>query len=156
MYELLLHWNTGYISHYQNPTSSSWETVIRISDLNFVPDHAQLWTQSCMIITSLLTKFHQNPTSSLWQILLTNKQTNKKNGTRRALIPRKPLDPPIFLIVAQSLIFQITDPFCVFASTQFYKRPFLWSSCDSVQQWCRRDTPEMKIVCWIPGDHEIL
>ena len=31
-----------------------------------------------VIITSLLTKFHPNPTSSLWEILLTNKQTNKK------------------------------------------------------------------------------
>ena len=33
-------------SHYQNPTSSSWETVIRISDPDFNPDHAQLWTRS--------------------------------------------------------------------------------------------------------------
>ena len=30
------------ISHYQNPTCSLWETLIRISD----PDHAQLWTRS--------------------------------------------------------------------------------------------------------------
>ena len=29
-------------SHYQKPTSSSWETVIRISDPDFNPDYAQL------------------------------------------------------------------------------------------------------------------
>ena len=33
-------------SHSQNPTSSSWQTVIRISDPDFNPDHAQHWTQS--------------------------------------------------------------------------------------------------------------
>ena len=33
-------------SHYQNPTSSSWETVIRISDPDFNPDYAQIWTRS--------------------------------------------------------------------------------------------------------------
>ena len=53
------------------------------------------------------------------------------------------------------LIFQIADPFCVFTSTQIYKRPFLWPSCGSVRQWCRRETPEMKILGWIPGEHEI-
>ena len=68
-----------------------------------------------------------------------------KKGNRRAQIPRKPLDPPISWIVTQSLIFQIADPFCVFASTQIYERLFLWSSCGSEQQWCRRETPEMKI-----------
>ena len=31
-----------------------------------------------MIITSLLTKFHQNPTSRFWEILLTNKQTDRR------------------------------------------------------------------------------
>ena len=70
-----------------------------------------------------------------------------KNSTRRAQIPRKPLDPPISWIVTQSLIFQIADTFCVFASAQIYKRPFLWSCCGSVQQWCRRENPEMKILC---------
>ena len=30
----------------QNPPSSSWETVIRISDPDFNPVHAQLWTRS--------------------------------------------------------------------------------------------------------------
>ena len=34
------------ISHYQNPTSSSWETVIRRSDPDSNPDNAQLWTRS--------------------------------------------------------------------------------------------------------------
>ena len=76
-----------------------------------------------------------------------NRSKKAKNGTRRAQIPRKPLDPPISWIVTQSLIFQIADPFCVFASKQIYKRPFLWSCCGSVQQWCRRETPEMKILC---------
>ena len=33
-------------SHYQNPTSSSWETVIRISDPDFNPDYTQIWTRS--------------------------------------------------------------------------------------------------------------
>ena len=92
--------------------------------------------------------------SKTW--VLKGKQFALENGTRRAQIPRKPLDPPISWILTQSLIFQIADPFCVFASTQIYKRPFLWSSCDSVQQWCRRETPEMKIVGWIPGENEIL
>ena len=32
--------------HHQNPTSSSWETVIQISDPDINPDHAQLWTRS--------------------------------------------------------------------------------------------------------------
>ena len=80
----------------------------------------------------------------------------RKKGTRRAQIPLKPLDPPISWIVTQSLIFQIADTFCVFSSTQVYKRPFLWSNCGSVQQWCRRETPELKIQGWIPGDHELL
>ena len=33
-------------SHYQKPTCSLWETLIRISDPDFNPDHAQLWTRS--------------------------------------------------------------------------------------------------------------
>ena len=33
-------------SHYQNPTYSLWEKLIRISDPDFNPDHAQLWTRS--------------------------------------------------------------------------------------------------------------
>ena len=60
------------------------------------------------IFTSLITKLHQNPTSSLWEILLTNKQTIKRNGTRKAQIPRKPLDPPISWVVTQSSNF---DPY---------------------------------------------
>ena len=32
-------------SHCQNPTSRSWETVIRISVPDFNPDYAQLWTR---------------------------------------------------------------------------------------------------------------
>ena len=79
-----------------------------------------------------------------------------EKSTRRAQIPQKPLDPPIFWIVTQSLIFQIVDAFCVFACTQIYKRPFLWSFCVSVQQWCRQESLEIKILGWIPGDHEML
>ena len=33
-------------SHYQNPTCSLWETLIRISDPDFNPDHTQLGTRS--------------------------------------------------------------------------------------------------------------
>ena len=51
--------------------------------------------------------------------------TEQENGTGRAQIPRKPLDPAISWIVTQSLLFQIADPFCVFASTQIYKGPIL-------------------------------
>ena len=36
-----------------------------------------------------------------------------ENATRRAQIPRKPLDPPISWMVTQSLIFQVADHFCV-------------------------------------------
>ena len=86
------------ISDFQNPTCSLWETLIRISD--FQNPTCSLWETLIrisirippnfelglpMIITSLLNKFHQNPTSSLWEILLTNKQTNKPTNTRRWL-----------------------------------------------------------------------
>ena len=77
------------IKFHQNPTSTLWETLIRISD--FQNPTCSLWEtliritpnfELCllMIITSLLTKFHQNPTSSLWEILLTNQQTNKQTN----------------------------------------------------------------------------
>ena len=42
---LLLSW-IWMKSWSKKPTSSSWETVIRISDPYFNPDHPQLWTQS--------------------------------------------------------------------------------------------------------------
>ena len=76
---------------HQNPTSTLWETMIRISD--FQNPTCTLWETLIqiliritpnfelglpMIITSLLTKFHQNPTSSLWELLLANKQTNTR------------------------------------------------------------------------------
>ena len=63
----------------KNLTSSSWETVIRISDLDFNPDHAQLWTRSSKIITSLPAKLHWNLTSRLREILLTDKQTHESD-----------------------------------------------------------------------------
>ena len=91
-----------------------------------------------------------------WKSVKQKQLKTRKKSTRRAQIPRKPLEPPISWIVTQSLIFQIADPSCVFASTQNYKRPFLWSSCVIVEQCCRRETPEMKILGWIPCDHEIL
>ena len=78
---------------HQNPTSTLWETLIRISD--FQNPTFSFWETSIritpnfelglpMIITSLLIKIHRNPTSSLWEILLTNKenkqQTNRKTN----------------------------------------------------------------------------
>ena len=49
--------------------------------------------------------------------LRSKKHLELENGTRRAQIPRKPLDPPISWIVTQSLIFQIADPFCLCVHT---------------------------------------
>ena len=67
-------------SHYQKPTSSSWETVIRISDPDFNPDHAQLWTRSSydhylpthQISSKSDQSFLRNPANKQ-----TNKQTNR-------------------------------------------------------------------------------
>ena len=64
----------------QNPTSSSWETVIRISDPDFNPDHAQLWTRSSydhylpthQISSKSDQSFLRNPANKQ-----TNKQTNR-------------------------------------------------------------------------------
>ena len=49
LYKCMNHYCTerlAIFSHYQNPASSSWEPVIRISDPDLNPDHAQLWTRS--------------------------------------------------------------------------------------------------------------
>ena len=75
-------------SHYQKPTSSSWETVIRISDPDFNPDHAQLWTRSSydhylpthQISSKSDQSFLRNPANKQ-----TNKQTNRQTDTRRWL-----------------------------------------------------------------------
>ena len=65
-------------------TITSWETVIRISDPDFNPDHAQLWTRSSydhylpthQISSKSDQSFLRNPA---------NKQTNKQTDTRRWL-----------------------------------------------------------------------
>ena len=67
-------------SHNQNPTSSSWETVIRIAYPDFNPDHAQLWTRSSydhylptqQISSKSDQSFLRNPANKQ-----TNKQTNR-------------------------------------------------------------------------------
>ena len=41
------------ISDFQNRTCSLWETLIRISDPDFNPDHAQLWTRYSVFLWSL-------------------------------------------------------------------------------------------------------
>ena len=83
LYNCMSHYCTERLAiffHYQNPTSSSWETVIRISDPDFNPDHAQLWTRSSydhylpthQISSKSDQYFMRNPANKQ-----TNKQTNK-------------------------------------------------------------------------------
>ena len=72
-------------SHYHNPTSSSWETVIRISDPDFNPDHAQLWTRSSY---DHYLPTHQNSSKSDQPLLRNpaNKQTNKQTDRHTKVI----------------------------------------------------------------------
>ena len=138
-------WNTLTKGIVQKNTGNLYKILTDVKTLwhwqkfnHFVADVdlisvSKIWMKVEYFLTQLKRETSVRIYIKIISVWYENQIEKLENGTRRAQIPGKPLDPPISWIVTQSMIFQIVEPFCVFASTQIYKRPFLWSSCVSVQ-----------------------